>query len=52
LLELLVVPYRAGDRALADRHEALLTRSRGIRLIDITREQLRAAAVTKGMLGA
>ena len=52
LLELLVVPYRAGDRALADRYEALLTRSRGIRLIDITREQLRAAAVTKGMLGA
>ena len=52
LLELLVVPYRAGDRALADRYEALLTGSRGIRLIDITREQLRAAAVTKGMLGA
>jgi predicted nucleic acid-binding protein len=29
LLEVLVVPYRAGNRRLADRYEALLTRSRG-----------------------
>ena len=28
LLEVLVVPYRAGDTALAERYEALLSRSR------------------------
>jgi hypothetical protein len=45
LLELLVVPYRAGNHLLADRHETLLTRSRGIRLVDLSRDQLRAAAL-------
>lgn len=44
LLEVLVVPYRAGDLALAERYEALLTRSRGLRLIDLDCAQLRAAA--------
>jgi len=44
LLEVLVVPYRAGNTALAERYEQLLTRSRGLRLIDIDRVQLRAAA--------
>lgn len=44
LLEVLVVPYRAGNVPLADRYEALLTRSRGVRLIELTREQLKAAA--------
>ena len=44
LLEVLVVPLRAGDRRLAASYEALLTRSRGIRLIDISRDQLRTAA--------
>lgn len=44
LLEVLVVPYRAGDVQLAERYELLLTRSRGIRMVEITREQLRAAA--------
>ena len=44
LLEVLVVPYRAGNAALAERYEQLLTRSRGLRLIDIDRGQLRAAA--------
>ena len=44
LLEVLVVPYRPGNRFLADRYEALLTRSRGIRVVDVTRDQLRAAA--------
>lgn len=44
VLEVLVVPYRAGNRLLADRYEALLTRSRGIRVVDLTRDQLRAAA--------
>ena len=44
LLEVLVVPYRAGDLALAERYEALLTRSRGLRLVELDRTQLRAAA--------
>ena len=44
LLEVLVVPYRAGNAALADRYEQVLTRSRGLRLINIDRTQLRAAA--------
>ncbi|MDE3154548.1 MAG: PIN domain-containing protein [Acidobacteriota bacterium] len=44
LMEVLVAPYRAGDRALARRYDVLLTRSRGVRLVDFTREHFRAAA--------
>jgi predicted nucleic acid-binding protein len=44
LLEVLVIPYRAGDRALASRYEALLTRSRGMRMVEFSRGQLRRAA--------
>jgi len=44
LLEVLVVPYRAGNRSLAERYEALLTRGRGIRLVALSHDQLRAAA--------
>jgi predicted nucleic acid-binding protein len=44
LLEVLVVPYRVGDSALARRYEALLTRSRGLTLVDLDRPILRAAA--------
>lgn len=44
LLEVLVVPYRAGNLALAERYEALLTRSRGVRLVEIGRGALRMAA--------
>ena len=44
LMEVLVVPYRTGNFSLADRYEALLTRSRGLRFIDIDRPLLRAAA--------
>ena len=44
LLEVLVVPYRARDYAMAERYETLLTRSRGIRIIELSRDQLRAAA--------
>jgi predicted nucleic acid-binding protein len=51
LLEVLVVPYRAGNRLLADRYEALLTSSRGIRLVDVTRDQLRAAAQLRATSG-
>jgi predicted nucleic acid-binding protein len=49
LLEVLVVPYRAGDVRLAQRYEELLTRSRGLRLIEIDRAQLRAAAQLRGV---
>lgn len=51
LLEVLVVPYRAGDRQTADRYEALLTRGRGVRLVDVTREQIRAAAQLRAATG-
>jgi predicted nucleic acid-binding protein len=51
LLEVLVVPYRAGDVLLAERYELLLTRSRGIRMMDITRDQLRAAAQLRAASG-
>lgn len=44
LLEVLIVPYRAGNLALAERYEAALTRARGIRLIDLSREHMRRAA--------
>jgi predicted nucleic acid-binding protein len=51
LLEVLVVPYRAGNLVLADRYAALLTRSRGIRIVDPGREQLRAAAQLRAVTG-
>ena len=43
LLEVLVVPYRKLDARLAQRYEMLLTRSRGVRLVEVTREHLRVA---------
>ena len=50
LLETLVVPYRAGDTALAERYEALLSRSRGLRLVELDRPLLRAAAHLRAAL--
>jgi predicted nucleic acid-binding protein len=44
LLETLVGPYRVGDIPLAERYEAILTRSRGIRLVELRRSVIRAAA--------
>lgn len=44
LIEVMVVPLRAGDEALAARYEALLTRGRGLTLVDLDRPLLRAAA--------
>jgi predicted nucleic acid-binding protein len=44
LMEVLVVPYRSGNLSLADRYEALLTRSRGLRFIDLDRPLLKTAA--------
>jgi len=52
LLEVLVVPYRSGDQVLAERYEALLTRSRGVRVADISRNHLRAAAQLRASTGA
>ena len=51
LLEVLVVPHRAGNLLLAQRYEALLTRGRGVGLVDISREQLRAAAQLRAATG-
>jgi predicted nucleic acid-binding protein len=51
LLEVLVVPYRAGNEPLAQRYEALLTRSRGVRVIDLTRELIRGAAQLRAVAG-
>jgi predicted nucleic acid-binding protein len=51
LLEVLVVPMRAGDEELANRYEQLLTRSRGLRLVELSREQLRAAAQLRARTG-
>lgn len=51
LLEVLVIPYRAGNEAVARRYEALLRRGRGIRIADITREQLRSAAQLRATTG-
>jgi predicted nucleic acid-binding protein len=51
LLEVLVVPYRAGNPRLAERYEALLTRSRGVRMVDVSRDHLRAAAQLRATTG-
>jgi len=42
LLEVLAVPFRDGDAHLAERYEQLITRSRGVRVMDVTRGALRA----------
>lgn len=51
LLEVLVVPYRSGNSLLAAQYEELLTRSRGVRMADISREHLRAAAQFRAATG-
>ncbi|MEJ7813134.1 MAG: PIN domain-containing protein [Gemmatimonadaceae bacterium] len=51
LLEVVVVPYRAGDGPLAARYEAVLTRSRGLRLVELDRAQLRTAAQVRALHG-
>jgi predicted nucleic acid-binding protein len=51
LLEVLVVPYRSGDHLLAGRYEALLTQSRGVRVAEISRDHLRAAAQLRAATG-
>ncbi len=44
LLEVLVIPFRSANVALIDRYEILLTKSRGLRLVDLDRDFLRAVA--------
>lgn len=51
LLETLVVPIRAGNLALAERYETLLSNSRGLRLIDLDRPLVRRAAQLRALLG-
>jgi predicted nucleic acid-binding protein len=51
LLEVLVVPYRVGNRPLAERYELLLMRSRGVRVVGLSVDQLRAAAQLRATFG-
>jgi predicted nucleic acid-binding protein len=44
LLEVLVIPFRFANAALIERYETLLTRSRGLRLVDLDRDFLRSVA--------
>jgi predicted nucleic acid-binding protein len=50
LLEVMVLPIRRGQVQLAEKYDQLLTRSRGVKLVDITRDQLRAAASLRAVL--
>lgn len=43
------MPYRAGQASLAARYEALLTRSRGVHVVEIDRDQLRGAAQLRAL---
>jgi predicted nucleic acid-binding protein len=51
LLEVLVVPLRHGDLALARRYEELLTRGRGLTLVDVSQAVLRDAAALRAATG-
>ena len=51
LLEVLVVPYRAGNAELALRYESILTNSRGITIMDLTSQQLRIATRLRASMG-
>lgn len=51
LLEVLVVPYRMANQELAERYERLLTGSRGVRLMDLARRHVRAAARIRAATG-
>lgn len=44
LLEVLVIPFRFANAALIERYETLLTKSRGLRLVDLDRDFLRSVA--------
>ena len=44
LLEVLVIPFRFANAVLIDRYETLLTRSQGLRIVDLDRDFLRSVA--------
>jgi predicted nucleic acid-binding protein len=50
LMEVLVLPYRVNNFSLAERYESLLTRSRGLRFVDLNRPLLRGAARLRASL--
>jgi predicted nucleic acid-binding protein len=52
LLEVLVVPFRAGNIGLAERYEAMLTGSPGVRLVDLSRDHLCLAAQVRAASSA
>ena len=51
LLETLVGPIRAGNHQLAEAYESLLSRSRGLYLIDLDRLVIRLAAKIRALAG-
>ena len=51
LLEALVVPLRAGNLALAEQYERLLSQSRGLLLLDLDRSLVRLAAQLRAYEG-
>ena len=51
LLEVLVIPLRSGDLALAERYERILSHSRGLCVVEIDRPLLRAAAHLRARTG-
>ena len=51
LLEVLVVPLRAADMALARRYETLLGNSRGLELAEVSRAVLRDAGTLRAATG-
>lgn len=50
LLETTVVPLRLGNMAVVERYEVILTRGWGLRLVEIDRRVLRAAAHLRAMV--
>lgn len=51
LLETLVIPIRAGNHRLAEAYESLLSRSRGLYLVDLDRLVIRLAAKIRALAG-
>jgi len=51
LLEVLVVPYRAGRVELAEKYETILAGSRGLSLVPMNRDQVRVAARIRAETG-
>lgn len=52
LLEVLVVPYRHGDMALARRYEEVLSAGRGMALVPVDLPILRGSAMIRARTGA